>query len=69
MEISAATMHGAGNIATRNWRFSDFELDQVLEGTSLALSYFEGRGDSEIICRALRSDLSVFKNYKESRKK
>jgi len=69
MEINTATMNGAGNMATRNRRLSDAELDQAIEGTSLALSYLKGRGDSEIVCFALRSDLGVFKNVKEERKK
>ena len=62
-----SAMRKAGEITQQSF-FTNTELDQAIDGTSLALAYLEGRGQGwSLAITPLRLELEQFQRYKALR--
>lgn len=66
--MDAERMKKAGELAeTSSW--TDYELEEVIKGTTLALAYLQGRGrDWYLASSRLLVELNQLETYKSNRK-
>ncbi len=57
----------AGHNMTHKYKWSDDELEAIIEATACAYQFLEGRDDCGIVASRLQQDLEGFNRMKENR--